>query len=151
MVLWTALTIIKTIVSSIKTIVPSTKTIVWSIKILTQNSQREGCTELLMYNLANKSYAKKLSDAQVMLSGLKAHDEFAHRGSDAAFIGNLGTKINSSIELNNERERLKADLKTKTAQLDSEVSAMMALATEAQKGSVFATKTYFFEPNITFF
>ena len=83
--------------------------------------------------MANQSYSKKMSDAQVMLSGLKAHDELARRGIDAAFIGNLETKINSSIELNNEQERLKADLKSKTAALDSEVSAMMALVAEAQK------------------
>jgi len=83
--------------------------------------------------MSNKSYAKKLDDAQVMLSGLKAHNELARRGIDAAFVTNLEAKISSSIQLNNEQEKLKADLKSKTAELDNEVSRMVKLVAEAQK------------------
>ena len=49
------------------------------------------------------------------------------------FIANLEKRVSSSIELNNEQEKLKADLKSKTAQLDSEISSMNALVAEAQK------------------
>ena len=83
--------------------------------------------------MSKRSYAEVVSKGQVMLSGLKAHNELARRGIDAAFIANLETRVNSSIELNNEQEKLKADLKSKTAQLDSEISSMNALVAEAQK------------------
>jgi len=83
--------------------------------------------------MSKRSYAEVVSKAQVMLSGLKTHDELARRGIDTAFITNLETKIGSSIGLNNEQEKLKADLKSKTAQLDSEISSMNALVSEAQK------------------
>jgi hypothetical protein len=83
--------------------------------------------------MPKNSYAETVSKAQVMLSGLKAHDELARRGIDAAFIANLEERINSSIRLNNEQEKLKADLKSKTAELDSEVAGMSAMVSEAQK------------------
>ena len=84
--------------------------------------------------MANKSYAEKVKNAQVMLSGLKAHaSELARRGINPAFLTNLETKIGSSILLNNEQEKLKADLKAKTAALDNEVKKMQMLASEAQK------------------
>lgn len=83
--------------------------------------------------MPKRSYAEVVSKAQVMLSGLKAHDQLARRGIDATFVTNLETKINSSIELNNEQEKLKADLKSKTAELDSEVKDMNRLVAEAQK------------------
>ena len=83
--------------------------------------------------MPKESYAETVSKAQVMLSGLKAHDELSRRGIDANFIANLEVKINSAIQLNNEQEKLKADLKSKTTELDGELSAMVASVAEAQK------------------
>ena len=80
------------------------------------------------------SYAERVSSAQVMLSGIKAHSrELERRGIDTAFQTKLETKISSSISLNNEQEKLKADLKAKTAELDAEMVEMSALVSEAQK------------------
>jgi len=84
--------------------------------------------------MPKKSYAEEVKKAQVMLSGLKENaDKLGRRGIDAGFITKLESKVNASITLNNEQEKLKADLKTKTANLDGEMKEMKTLVAEARK------------------
>ena len=84
--------------------------------------------------MPKKSYAEEVKKAQVMLSGLKGHASILERrGIDTGFITKLESKIDATITLNNEQEKLKADLKSKTANLDGEMKEMKTLVAEAQK------------------
>ena len=84
--------------------------------------------------MPKKSYAESVKNAQVMLAGLKEHaDKLERRGIDTNFINNLEMKIDASITLNNEQEKLKAELKTKTSKLTDEMKVMGNLVAEAKK------------------
>jgi hypothetical protein len=81
-----------------------------------------------------KTYAEKIKDAEVMSSGLQNNAErLAKRGLDEAFTKNLSSDLQSAIALNNEQEKLKADLKQKTAELDAKLTALNAQVSEARK------------------
>ena len=82
----------------------------------------------------SKSYAVQISNAQVMLSGLKANQEkLEKRGITDEFVTSLGSVLNNAIDKNNEQEKLKADLKSSTASLDAFLSQMAKLMSEANK------------------
>lgn len=80
------------------------------------------------------SYAEIVSQAQVMSTGLKAQAaQVAPRGIDADFVTKLEQARAKAIALNDEQERLKAELKTQTEALDAAMKALNALLGEAKK------------------
>lgn len=80
------------------------------------------------------SFAEIVSQAQVMSTGLKNQSaEVAKRGIDADFIAKLEEARVAAIALNDEQERLKAELKAKTEALDAKVKSISALLSEAKK------------------
>ncbi len=92
----------------------------------------------------SKSYARRISDAQVMYAGLQAHtDQLARRGinedflntlsSNEDFLNTLSSGTSAAIVLNNEQEKLKAQLKAKTAELDAQLTALEKQMSEAKK------------------
>lgn len=84
--------------------------------------------------MANKTYAENIKDAEIMSAGLNNHTEqVSKRGLDETFIGKMNTDLRDAIMLNNEQERLKADLKRKTEELDAKMAVLNASVTEARK------------------
>jgi len=84
--------------------------------------------------MPKNSYAEQITKAQVMLAGLKGNTEqVARRGLDQAFLTKLDTDQNLAVSLNNEQEKLKADLVTKTAQLEAKLAELAGEVSEAQK------------------
>jgi hypothetical protein len=84
--------------------------------------------------MSKPSYAEQISNAQVMVSGLKGNAEkVARRGIDGAFVTGLDANLQSVTTLNNEQEKLKADLKAKTAELDAKLLEVEAAVAEAKK------------------
>lgn len=80
------------------------------------------------------SFAEIVSQAQVMSSGLKNQSaEVAKRGIDADFIAKLEEARVAAIALNDEQERLKAELKAKTEALDAKMKSLTSLLSEAKK------------------
>jgi hypothetical protein len=87
-----------------------------------------------------KSYAERISEAQVMVSGLdKNLETLGKRGMTAEFISALKSSVNDAIARNNEQEKLKADLKTATAALDKTLSDIAVSISEAKKVVKLAT------------
>ncbi|MDY6026019.1 hypothetical protein [Bergeyella zoohelcum] len=81
-----------------------------------------------------KSYAETISQAQVMATGLTNQaTEVAKRGIDSDFIQKLERTRTEAIDLNDEQERLKAELKTKTEELDGKMKVLTAMLSEAKK------------------
>lgn len=84
--------------------------------------------------MATKTYAAKIDNAQVMTAGLTQYaEQVARRGLDSAFTEALRTATEKAIALNAEQERLKSDLKTKTAELDAVLEEMGRQMSEAVK------------------
>ena len=90
--------------------------------------------------MVSKSYAAKIDNAQVMAAGLTQYaEQVAKRGLDSAFTEKLRATTEKVIALNAEQERLKSELKTKTAELDEvlrEMGRQMSEATKVVKISV---------------
>ncbi|MDR2927565.1 MAG: hypothetical protein LBV41_05110 [Cytophagaceae bacterium] len=64
--------------------------------------------------MSKKSYAEDIKNGEVMSAGLTNNAaQAAKRGLDEEFVGNLKASLQKAIMLNNEQERLKADLKRK--------------------------------------
>ena len=84
--------------------------------------------------MATPTYADKISKAQVMLAGLKNNAELiARRGLDADFLAKMDATRTAAVSLNDEQEKLEADLKTKTQQLDASLAELEKMVSEAQK------------------
>lgn len=84
--------------------------------------------------MATKTYAEQISKAQVMLAGLRGNAELlARRGLDEAFMEKLEADRILASTYNSEQEKLKADSKTKTAQLEAKLTELGSLVSEAQK------------------
>lgn len=84
--------------------------------------------------MAAKSYAEKISQAEVMVSGLKNNQQqLEKRGIDQAFIDKMAADATDAIRLNNEQEALKAQLKVKTAELNDKMSELAKANSEAKK------------------
>ncbi|MGL4363619.1 MAG: hypothetical protein ACRCSB_00250 [Bacteroidales bacterium] len=82
--------------------------------------------------MAKNSYAQQIKAARVMAAGLKKFsEELKKRGVDAEFIQKLEDKTDKSVELNNQQESLKGELKTKTAALDKELYELHKQISEA--------------------
>jgi ABC-type transporter Mla subunit MlaD len=81
-----------------------------------------------------KTLAQILSDAQVMNTGLKTNlHTLQKRGMSQEFIDLLEGSIGSVAATNAEQERLKADLKTATAALETRKQQLNAQMQEAVK------------------
>ena len=81
-----------------------------------------------------KPFATTISDAQVMSSGMQNNAaEATNRGWSTAKTNELNNARATAITLNDEQERLKAELKMKTAALDTKLSEINALMSEASK------------------
>jgi seryl-tRNA synthetase len=84
--------------------------------------------------MPKNAYSEKITRAQVMLSGLNNHlGQLERRGITAEFIDRLSAETAGAVTLNNEQEKLKADLKTKTAQLNGKLAEVAKLIAEAKK------------------
>lgn len=84
--------------------------------------------------MPKKTYAEQISQAQVMTAGLKNNAaQVARRGLDEAFVNKLEADRLAAVALNNEQEKLKADLKAKTAQLDATLTELDKGLAEARK------------------
>ncbi len=84
--------------------------------------------------MPKNSYAEQISKAQVMLAGLKGNTvQIGRRGLDEAFLTKFEADRNEAVALNDAQEKLKADLVSKTAQLDSKLLELDKQVSEAQK------------------
>ena len=84
--------------------------------------------------MATKSYAQTISNAQVMVKGIRDNEEvLAQRKIDGAFADDMQVGVDACIRLNGEQETLKAKLKEKTAELDSAMSSLKKKTSEARK------------------
>ena len=81
-----------------------------------------------------KSYSLEITDAQVMLAGIRANCEvLSERKIDGKFADELDGNIISCVTLNNEQEQLKAKLKEKTQALNRQISELRAKTSQARK------------------
>lgn len=84
--------------------------------------------------MATLPYAKQIEQAQLMVSGLKIYaTEVAKRGLENEFTQELNTATEMAIALNNQQEKLKADLKAKTAELEATLQKMETMISESKK------------------
>ena len=81
-----------------------------------------------------KSYSQEISDAQVMLSGIRANQNvLSERKINNDFANDLQSIIESCVNLNNEQEQLKARLKEKTQELNKHLEELQTKTKEARK------------------
>jgi hypothetical protein len=84
--------------------------------------------------MATKSFAQKINDSKVMISGLKSNvDRLDKRGLGADFTSNYETIHKEAQTLDNEQERLKAEQATKTKMLNQKIKELDALHAESKK------------------
>jgi hypothetical protein len=88
----------------------------------------------------SKPYAKQISNAQVMSTALKSNmDTLQKRGMSEEFIATLVALIDGAIAQNGEQEKLKADLKSSTAGLQTFLQQIDLMMKEAIKVVKLAT------------
>ena len=81
-----------------------------------------------------KSFAENINDAQVMTTGMQNNEETAsQRGWSNEKNENLKTIRSEAIAINDEQEKLKAELKVKSAELNEKMTKLNALLKEAKK------------------
>ena len=84
--------------------------------------------------MSKPTYAEQISGAQVMVAGLRSNaGQVNRRGIDDQFINKLDSDRITAATLNDQQEKLKADLKLKTAELDAKMAEMDKAVTEAKK------------------
>jgi hypothetical protein len=70
--------------------------------------------KLKLEMMKTKALSEIINDAQVMLNGIRAHEEtLAKRNIDRTFVDDLQSEVDACINLNNEQEQLKTLLPTK--------------------------------------
>ena len=75
--------------------------------------------------MSKPSYAEQISGAQVMVADLRSNaGQVNRRGIDDQFINKLDSDRLTAAALNDQQEKLKADLKSKTAELDAKMAEM---------------------------
>lgn len=80
------------------------------------------------------SYAETISRAQIMATALTANaTQVAKRGIDDAFVTEMEAIRQEAKTLNDEQEKLKADLKTKTDALTAKMESLTKKYSEAKK------------------
>ena len=81
-----------------------------------------------------KSFSQEISDAQVMVAGIKANQKALEKRSiDGDFTQFLEKTIETCVTLNNEQEQLKARLKDKTDKLNKQMAELKKKTSEARK------------------
>jgi len=71
------------------------------------------------------SYAKKIDDAKVMLSGINTHkQDLDARGINDPYIQKLTLLIQACVDINNTQEKAKADLATLTQSLNEQIAEL---------------------------
>jgi len=84
--------------------------------------------------MTTPTFAEVQNNLKTMISGLKQNPEtVAKRGLDAEFTAKLEKSLEFIKQLDNEQETLKAKLKTKTTELDAELTNAKAMLSEAKK------------------
>lgn len=84
--------------------------------------------------MAKNSYADNISNSQVMAAALKNNAEkVGRRGIDVEFITKLEADSQAAVVLNNEQEKLKAQAKLKTEELDEKLTSISSSLSEARK------------------
>ena len=84
--------------------------------------------------MSKTSYAEQISKAQVMLAGLRGNAvQVARRGLNEAFLDKLEADRTLAATMNDEQEKLKADLTTKTAELEAKLAELVDMVSESQK------------------
>ena len=83
--------------------------------------------------MSKNSYSDNLSQVKVIIDGFTGRITELPKGIDEAFIKKL-TEFHAGVAtLNSEQEKLKADLKSKTAKLEVDMADMMKQHAEAKK------------------
>jgi hypothetical protein len=84
--------------------------------------------------MASKSFASRTTNAQLMASGMDSNVEVANsRGWDSEKNEKLKEKRERVINLNDEQEKLKSELKMKTAALNAQMAELQTMMIEATK------------------
>ena len=84
--------------------------------------------------MSKPTYAEQISGAQVMVAGLRGNAaQVNRRGIDDQFINKLDSDRLTAATLNDQQEKLKADLKMKTAELEAKLSELDKQMREARK------------------
>ncbi len=84
--------------------------------------------------MSKNSFADKMNDSKLMLAGIKQNAErLAKRGLDSEFVTNFETAYNDTQTLDNEQEKLKAEVATKTQQVNQKLQEVGAFHSEAKK------------------
>jgi L-lysine 2,3-aminomutase len=84
--------------------------------------------------MARSSYAEQLKAAKVMVAGLRSNaDRVSKRGLSSDFTDKLEQTFTDVMDLDNEQEDLKAQLKMKTAELEKKVGSLDKQMSEAKK------------------
>ena len=66
-----------------------------------------------------KSFAEKINKAKLLVEAMRNNKETLPKPLTEEFIEDLAKKVDLAAELNSVQEKLKADLKTQTARLDT--------------------------------
>ena len=84
--------------------------------------------------MGRKTYSQTITDTQVMVKGIRDNQGvLSQRKIDVEFADALQADIIACVRLNGEQETLKAQLKTKTEELDAAMAAMNKKSGEARK------------------
>ena len=81
-----------------------------------------------------KTFAQRLSDARLMVAGIRAHkDELAGVTLGEEQAAAMEAQFNKLRELDTQQEKLKAELKTCTAELDKQAKELDDALKDAKK------------------
>ncbi|MCP5047065.1 MAG: hypothetical protein GY940_07820 [bacterium] len=84
--------------------------------------------------MASRTYADRISDAEVMLAGLIAKLALVStRGMNQEFIDNFKLVQGDAVKLNNQQEDLKSQLNAKTDELEAKMKELQKLYSESSK------------------
>jgi hypothetical protein len=89
---------------------------------------------LILISMSKPTYADRIASAQVMVAGLRNNaEQVARRGLDIKFIDSVDADKSDASTLNGQQEKLKADQKSKTAELLAKLDELDAKMAEAKK------------------
>ena len=83
--------------------------------------------------MPKKSYAEQISQSKLLVEAMKTNGASLPQKLSPDFIQNIETTLQKAIGSNTVQERLKADLKTQTAELDELMKELAKLYAEAKK------------------
>lgn len=80
-----------------------------------------------------KTYDKQIADTKVMVDGLTGRGSELPTGITAEMVAEIDKILKATIALNSQQEKLKADLKAKTAEYDANLKLLNDKAATAKK------------------